>query len=115
MSEDILHRKRLETSDMTFDSTSEISNYTLVIIEILCLCMANKPLQDLGMPSPNRTAAVSTCVELDHEQSYSTSDCLCLCYSTNLYKQIVGIPMVGNANPFIADLFLSQLEYPSLV
>ena len=30
--------------------------------------MANKPLQDLGMPSPNRNAAVSTCVELDREQ-----------------------------------------------
>ena len=76
MSEDILHRKRLETSDMTFDFTSEIYNYTLVIIEDLCVCMANKPLQDLGMPSPNRTAAVSTCVELDREQSYSTSDLL---------------------------------------
>ena len=48
MSEDILHRKRLETSDMTFDFTSEIYNYTLVIIEDLCVCMANKPFQDLG-------------------------------------------------------------------
>ena len=76
MSEDILHQKRLETSDMTFDFTSEIYNYTLVIIEDLCVCMANKPLQDLGMPSPNRTAAVSTCVELDREQIYSTSDLL---------------------------------------
>ena len=33
MSEDILHRKQLETSDMNFDFTSEIYNYTLVIIE----------------------------------------------------------------------------------
>ena len=61
---------------MTFDFTSEIYNYTLVITEDLCVCMANKPLQDLGMHSPNRTAAVSTCVELDREQSYSTSDLL---------------------------------------
>ena len=75
MSEDILHRKQLETSDMTFDFTSEIYNYTLVIIEDLCV-WANKPLQDLGMPSPNRNAAVSTCVELDREQSYNTSDLL---------------------------------------
>ena len=58
MSEDILHRKQLETSDMTFDFKSEIYNYTLVIIKHLCLCMANKPLQDLGMPSPNRNTAV---------------------------------------------------------
>ena len=56
--EDILHQKRLETSAMTFDFTSEIQNYTLVIIEELCVCMANKPLQDLGMPSPNGNAAV---------------------------------------------------------
>ena len=35
-----------------------------------------KTLQGLGMPSPNRIAAVSTCVELDSEQSYSTSDLL---------------------------------------
>ena len=69
MSEDILYQKQLETSDMTFDFTSEIYNYTLVIIEDLCLHMANKPLQDLGMPSPNRIAAVSTSVELDREQS----------------------------------------------
>ena len=76
MSEDILHRKQLETSEMTFDFTSEIYNDTFVIIEDLCVRMANKPLQDLGMPSPNRIAAVSTCVELDREQSYSTSDLL---------------------------------------
>ena len=76
MSEDILHRKQLDTSDMTFDFTSEIYNYTLVIIEDLCVRMANKPLQDLGMPSPNRIAAVSICLELDREQSYSTSDLL---------------------------------------
>ena len=42
----------------------------------LCVRMANKPLQDLGMPSPNRIAAVSTCVELDCEKSYSTNDLL---------------------------------------
>ena len=70
MAEGVINRKRLETSDMTF------YNYTLVIIEDLCLCMANKPLQDLGMPSPNRTAAVSTCLELDREQSYNTSGLL---------------------------------------
>ena len=59
MSEDILHRKQLETSDKNFDFTSDC---TLFIIDDLCVRMANKPLQDLGMPSPNRIAAVSTCV-----------------------------------------------------
>jgi len=33
-------------------------------------------------------------------------------FGGDLYKQIVGIPMGGgNTSPFIADLFLSQLEY----
>ena len=59
---------------MTFDFTSESYIYTLIIIEDFCLCMANKPLQDLEMPSPNRTSAVSTCVELSREQSDNTSD-----------------------------------------
>ena len=70
---------------MTFDFTLEIYNYTLVIIEGLCVFMANQPLQDLGMPSPNRNAAVSTCVELDHEQSYNTSDLLS-CVQNNISK-----------------------------
>ena len=73
MSEDLLHRKQLETSDMTFDFTSENYNYTLVIIKDLCVRKANKPLQNLRMPSSNHIAAVSTCLELDREQSYSTS------------------------------------------
>ena len=76
MSEDILHRIRLETSDMTFDFTSKIYNYTSDNIEDLRVCMANKPLQGLEMPLPNRNAAISTRVELDCEKSYSTSDLL---------------------------------------
>ena len=32
-------------------------------------------------------------------------------FGGDLYKQIMGTPMGGNASPFIADLFLSQLEY----
>ena len=71
---------------MTFDFTSEIYNCTLVIIEDLCVCMANKPFQDLGMPSPNRTAAVSTCVELDREQSYNTIDLLSYVKKNNISK-----------------------------
>jgi hypothetical protein len=36
-------------------------------------------------------------------------------FNGNLYKQIIGIPMGGNASPFIADLFLSQLEYEYMI
>ena len=87
MAENILHRKRLETLDMTFDFTSETYNYTLVIFEDLCVFMANKPLQDLVMPSPNRNAAVSTCVELCREESYNTNCNFLLPYvQNNIYK-----------------------------
>ena len=61
---------------MTFDFISEIYNYTLVTIEDLCLSMANEPLQDFGNRSTNGNTAVSTCVELDRERSFNTSDLL---------------------------------------
>ena len=32
-------------------------------------------------------------------------------FNGNIFKQIHGIPMGGNASPFIADLFLSWCEY----
>ena len=37
------------------------------------------------MPSPNRNAAVSTCVELDSEQSYNKSDILSY-VENNIFK-----------------------------
>ena len=74
--ENILHRIRLERSDMTLDLTTEIYNCTLVMIEDLCLSIANKLLKHLGTPSPNRTAPISTCVEWDRERSYNTIDLL---------------------------------------
>ena len=42
------------------------------MIEDLCLSIANKLLKHSGMPSSNRTASISTCVEWDREQSYNT-------------------------------------------
>ena len=76
MAENILHRIRLDRSDMTLDFTTEIYNCTLVMIEDLCLSIANKLLKHLGMPSPNRTTSISTCVEWDRKQSYNTIDLL---------------------------------------
>ena len=63
MAENILHRIRLERSDMTLDFTKEIYTCTLVVIEDLFLIFANKLLKHLGMPSANRTASISTRVE----------------------------------------------------
>ena len=53
MAEDILHRIWLERSDMTLDFTKEIYNCTLVMIEDLCVCMANQPLQDNARCRPD--------------------------------------------------------------
>ena len=76
MAENILPRIRLERSDMTLDFTTEIYNCALVMIEDLCLSIANKLLKHLGMSSPNRTASISPCVEWDREQSYNPIDLL---------------------------------------
>ena len=72
MAENILHRTRLERSDVTLDFKTEIYDCTLVMIKDLCLSIANKLLKHLEMPSLNRTASSSTCVEWDREQSYNT-------------------------------------------
>ena len=61
---------------MTLDFTTEICKCTLVMIEDLYLSIANKLLKHMGMPPPNRTASISTCVEWDHDQSYNTIDLL---------------------------------------
>jgi len=76
MAENILHRIRLERSDMTVDFRTEIYNCTLVMIEDLCLFIADKLLKHLGMPTLNRTASISTCLEWDRGQSYNTIDLL---------------------------------------
>ncbi|VDN00644.1 unnamed protein product, partial [Onchocerca ochengi] len=51
MAEDILHRIRSENSNMNMDFTAEIYNEALIMIEDLCLQIANKVLNQLGMPS----------------------------------------------------------------
>ncbi|VDN07354.1 unnamed protein product, partial [Onchocerca ochengi] len=74
MAEDILHQIRSENSNMNMDFTAEIYNEELIMIEDLCLQIANKVLNQLGMPSPNRSAASSFDVELLREQNYNIAD-----------------------------------------
>ena len=79
MAEDILLRIRKESSNMNMNFTSEIYNEALIMIEDLCLQIANKLLNQLGMPSPNRSAAAAAAsfdVELRREKSYNTGDLL---------------------------------------
>ncbi|VDM97499.1 unnamed protein product, partial [Onchocerca ochengi] len=74
MAGDILHRIRSENSNMNIDFTAEIYNEALIMIEDLFLQIANKVLNQLGLPSPNRSAAASFDVELHHEQNYNIAD-----------------------------------------
>ncbi|GFW42942.1 ATP-dependent DNA helicase [Trichonephila clavipes] len=74
--EDIFLRMCRENSNMVLDLTAEHYNETLIMIEDLCLAIANKVLNQLGMPSPNQSAAASFDVELRREQNYNIMDLL---------------------------------------
>lgn len=54
ITEDILHRMRRNTSNPELLITLEMYNEALVMIEDLCLTIANKALMQLGMVSPER-------------------------------------------------------------
>ncbi len=56
--------------------TTEMYNEALLILEDLCLDIANKLLTHLKMPSPNRSAAPSFDVEMRREQNYNKGDLL---------------------------------------
>lgn len=72
MSEDVLHRVRRQTLNPTLQMTAEIHNETLIMIEDMCLLMANKVLSYLGMISPNRPMHDAFNHELQREQQYDT-------------------------------------------
>ncbi|XP_069191563.1 uncharacterized protein [Procambarus clarkii] len=67
MADDIVRRICKENSNMNMNFTAEIYNEALIMIEDLCLEIANIVLIKLGMPSPNRSAAASFNVELRRE------------------------------------------------
>ena len=64
MVEAIFRRIRNENSNMNRNFTVEIYNEALIMIEDLCLEIAKKVSNILGIPSPNRSAAASFDVEL---------------------------------------------------
>ncbi|CAH1114855.1 unnamed protein product [Psylliodes chrysocephalus] len=68
MSEDVLHRVRRQTLNPTLQMTEEIYNETLIMIEDMCLLMANKVLSCLGMTAPNRHMHDALNYELQREQ-----------------------------------------------
>lgn len=70
MSEDVLHRVRRQTLNPTLQMTEEIYNDTLIMIEHMCLLMANKVLSCLGMTAPNRHMHDALNHELQREHQY---------------------------------------------
>jgi hypothetical protein len=58
-----------------------IYNDALILIEDLCIQIANKGLGQLGLPSPIRATAASFDVELNREQSYDKHDLLAYVHS----------------------------------
>ena len=85
MAEDIFPQRRNKNANTYLDFTAEIYNEALIMIENLCLEIANKVLVQLGMTSPNRSAATLFDVELRREQNYNTGDLL-LCIQSNIKK-----------------------------
>ncbi|GFT79695.1 putative DNA helicase [Trichonephila clavipes] len=56
MSEDILHHLRAANQNPDIQFTPNVYNEALILIEDICLTIANKALVQLGMPASNRPA-----------------------------------------------------------
>ncbi|XP_069180819.1 uncharacterized protein [Procambarus clarkii] len=110
MAENIIRRIREENSNMNMDFTAEVYNETLIMIEDLGLEIANKVLNQLEMPSPNRSAAASFDEELRCEQNYNTGDLLSYVQSNipNLTPERKGIydKIILTVNNGLGEIFL---------
>jgi tRNA(Met) C34 N-acetyltransferase TmcA len=74
MTEDIARRIRKENLNMNMGFTAKIYHEALIVIEDLCLEIANKVVKQLGIPSATRSAAASFKAELRHKQNYNMRD-----------------------------------------
>ncbi|XP_055932759.1 uncharacterized protein LOC129962790 [Argiope bruennichi] len=72
MTDDILHQDRIRCHDLTITFSDEMYNEALIAIEDLCIVIANLPLSNFGMNSPNRTASDLMHTEMKRELQYST-------------------------------------------
>ncbi|UYV77959.1 hypothetical protein LAZ67_15003037 [Cordylochernes scorpioides] len=85
MSEDILHHLRAANLDLQF--TPEIYNRALVLIEDICLAIANKRLGQMGLCAPNRSANDSYDRDLQRETHFDVDD-LSVFVERNLSKLV---------------------------
>ncbi|XP_026475891.1 uncharacterized protein LOC113381100 [Ctenocephalides felis] len=70
MSNDILYSARCQTFNPVLQITAEIYNKTLIMIEDMCLLIANKVLLYLGLTAPNRCVRYAFNHELRREPKY---------------------------------------------
>ncbi|GFW54464.1 ATP-dependent DNA helicase [Trichonephila clavipes] len=71
MSEDILHRLRASNQNPDIQFTPIVYNEALILIEDICLTIANKALVQLGMPASNRPANNLFDRDLQRETHYN--------------------------------------------
>ncbi|GFV00105.1 ATP-dependent DNA helicase [Trichonephila clavipes] len=88
MSEDILHRLRAANQNPDIQFTPNVYNEALILIEDICLTIANKALVQLGMPASNRPANNLFDRDLQRETHYD-SDELGTFVRTNLPQLIL--------------------------
>lgn len=70
MTEDILLRVRRSVSNPELEITPEMHNEALILIEDMCIMIANKILVQLGMIAPNRAVHDVINQEMHREQQY---------------------------------------------
>ncbi|GFS84158.1 hypothetical protein TNCV_2365311 [Trichonephila clavipes] len=88
MSEDILHRLRAANQNPDIQFKPNVYNEALILIEDICLTIANKALVQLGMPASNRPANNLFDRDLQRETHYD-SDELGTFVRTNLPQLIL--------------------------
>ncbi|GFX88198.1 ATP-dependent DNA helicase [Trichonephila clavipes] len=88
MSEDILHRLRAANQNPDIQFTPNVYNEALILIEDICLTIANKALVQLGMPASNQPANNLFDRDLQRETHYD-SDELGTFVRTNLPQLIL--------------------------
>ncbi|GFV61162.1 ATP-dependent DNA helicase [Trichonephila clavipes] len=88
MSEDILHRLRAANQNPDIQFTPNVYNESLILIEDICLTIANKAVVQLGMPASNRPANNLFDRDLQRETHYD-SDELGTFVRTNLPQLIL--------------------------
>ncbi|XP_016854588.2 uncharacterized protein LOC107983828 [Anolis carolinensis] len=74
MAEDIFHLIHRQNTEIDDEKSKQIYNEVLIRIEDACLQVAHKLLEQLGMPTPNRTSPPTFEVEMQQELNYNTEE-----------------------------------------